>query len=186
MRTPAKKGKCETRVAKRRGGNPTLRTAVLIERLLVCLDGGGTVSGFCREPHTPNVRTIENWAAGDGELRADIARARTRGCDMMEQEYDDVSKTPEMVTVNNGKKKARVVHPDDVAHRKLRLHALENRLKWNRPDKYGAKTHVEQTVDVTVQLSDVERDVRIRELLDKATVPVVEVDVGEAKEASRV
>lgn len=164
-------------------GRPTLRSKALIDQLLECLENGGTVSGFCREPDTPAVRTVESWAESDSGLSAEIARARARGCDSMEQDYQDISNTPKLVEVKNGKKTAVVVHPDDVQHRKLQMHALEKRMSWNNPGKYGQKSQVDVTEKREApEMSKLERGIRVRQVLEKAGLRVVEVEIGEPKE----
>ena len=63
------------------------------------------------------------------------------------------------------------------------LHYLERRLAWSNPAVYGKNQRIEQRVEVehTVRMPDTERDVRIKQLLDKAAgkKPQLEIEVHE-------
>ena len=77
--------------------------------------------------------------------------------------------------------------PDDVQHRKLQLWMREKLLVWQNRARYGAKQQIEQRIEHTTRaLSDTERAIRIKQLLDKAAgkKPQLEVEVAVHEEPS--
>ena len=139
-------------------GRPTKRTKELEEDLLLWVADGRTVRAFCRE-HKVSSATIYNWVTADRGLSMRLARAREAGEAMIEGEIMSIADTPMDPS-----------DPDrDVAHRKLRIWARNQRLIWSNPGRYGTKHQIGGAVGLPpVQLSDTERATRIQQLLDKA------------------
>ena len=61
--------------------------------------------------------------------------------------------------------------------RRLLLHYLEKRLVWSNPAVFGQKQQIQQTVKHQVELSETERAIRIKELLDRAASRQLDVEV---------
>lgn len=90
---------------------------------------------------------------------------------MIEDEIQEIADTP-------------TEHRDDVQHRKLQCWARHQRLIWSNPGRYGTKHQIGGAVGLPpVQLSDVERATRIKQLLDKAGVPEVLLPADVVEEA---
>lgn len=140
-------------------------TSTVIDNALEWLANGGTVRQFCIKHEHSMTQVYERLRSPD--ISDKVARAREVG----EQAIID-----EMIEIADTASK----HEDDVAHRKLQLWMREKRLVWSSPDKYGQKKqHEHRHAHAHLhQLSDVEREIRIQQLLDKARVPRVEVEVN--------
>ena len=121
---------------------------------------GKTVQSFCRE-HDVSSATIYNWLAVDdgsrGTFSRDLAHARVCSEAAWIDQILAIADTPTELR-------------DDVAHRKLQVYAREKRLAWSNP-KYQTNSRVQigGSHDMPpVQMSDVDRVTRIRQLIDKA------------------
>ena len=154
------------------GGRPTKFTPDLFCSLLRALEAGGTLSAWCRERGVSR-RAVQNWARRDAELAAQIEQARSLGCEAIIEEMRFIADTP-------------TSHEQDVQHRKLQLWMREKLLTWHDPKRYGQKQQVQQTVKHEVVLSDTERAIRIKQLLDKAAgkKPQLEIEVAVHEEPS--
>ena len=138
----------------------------LFDDLLLWLEEGKTLSTFCVERKLAR-RTVYGWMKRDPNLAAWVAQARRIGEAAIEDEILAIADTPSD-------------HPDDVQHRKLMIYAREKRLVWSNPDRYSQRKQIDQRIEQRVVLTDIEREVRIKELLDKATVkPQIAVEVHE-------
>jgi hypothetical protein len=165
----ATKRNTKKKAAPKKMGRPTVRTPEIVEALLDHLEQGKHVPEFCRE-HGVSRRSISRWQAADPELSAQIARAREAGTEVLEEEYARVTSEPELVVnVGTEAEPKWVAVSDDVQHRKLKAHGLENRMKWNNVKRYGDKMQVGGAADLPpVQMSDAERVARARALIEQA------------------
>jgi hypothetical protein len=113
----------------------------------------------------------------DPNLAARVEQARQLGCIAIEDEMRDIADSRDKSD------------PDDVQHRKLQLWMREKLLVWHDRARYGAKQQINQKVEHTVVLSDTERQIRIKQLLDKAAGKrpqlAVEVHEDEPSDAER-
>ena len=154
-------------------GRPSKRTDKLDDELVAWIAEGKTIRAFCRE-HEVDSSTIYNWMTQDATLSLRVARAREAGAMMLEDEIQEIADTPSGLA-------------DDVQHRKLQIYAREKKLVWSNPGRYGSKVQLGGAVGLPpVQLSDVERATRIKQLLDKAdsngTVKRLHVEVEDNDE----
>jgi Bacteriophage Sf6, terminase small subunit-like len=140
----------------------------LFNELLLWLEEGKTLSRFCVERKLGR-RTIYDWMKRDPNLAARVTQARQLGCFAIEDEMRDIADSRDKSD------------PDDVQHRKLQLWMREKLLVWHDRARYGAKQQIDQRIEQRVVLTDIEREVRIKELLDKAAgnKPRIEVAVHE-------
>ena len=136
--------------------------------LLLHLEEGKTLSTFCVERQLGR-RTVYDWMKRDPNLAARVEQARRLGCLAIEDEMRDIADSRDKSD------------PDDVQHRRLQLWMREKLLVWHDRARYGAKQQIENRVTHRVELSDVEREVRIKQLLDKAAgkKPQLDVEVHE-------
>lgn len=142
----------------------TYREDVFVE-LLEWLEMGKTVATFCVEHELPR-RTLYGWMKREPDLAARVVQARQLGCLSIEDE---------MLEIADGRDE---MDSDDVQRRKLRLWMREKLLVWHDPSRYGAKQQIEQTITNNYRpLSNVERDIRIKQLLNVIRKPEVTVDV---------
>lgn len=125
--------------------------------LLDWLAGGGTVSSYCRQPQAPTLGQIRQAIAADPQLAADMRAARAEGADAIAEECERIADTPSD-------------HPDDVAHRRLRIETRRWLAKaWN-PSTYGDASRVTHAGDAAapVVVTDAERAARIAAILASA------------------
>lgn len=154
-KTPAKRGK----------GQPPKRTPDLDEELLEEIANGGTILQFAKRKGMSRT-TVYSWLK-DLVLLEQFARARELGALHHEDEILEIA--------DNGT-------DDDVQHRKLRIYAREQRLVWNNPRKYGKHSNVDVSDKREApEMTDLERATRVRQLLAKVGVKVVEVEIGEVQ-----
>jgi len=74
--------------------------------------------------------------------------------------------------------------PSDVNHRKLQVYVREKRLVWNNPARYGSKVQLGGAADLPpLEMSEIERTKRIKQLLAKAGHELTENPVLEVEEA---
>lgn len=163
-------------------GQPPKRSAKLDKELLEHVADGETIRTFAKMKRL-SPTTVYAWLQVDCGLLERLARAREIGALQIEDEILEIADTPKTVdVVNKNGKKVTLVHPDDVQHRKLQIHARELRLVWNNPAKYGKKTQVDvHDKREHPPMTDLERATRVRQLLEKAGAKVVEVTIGEAQ-----
>ena len=145
---------------KKKIGRPTKRTKKIEEELLLWVSEAKTIRSFCREKKIDSA-TIYSWLGQDALLSQRLAHARDVGALGREDEIQAIADMP-------------TEQRDDVQHRKLQIYAREKRLVWNNPGRYGSKVQLGGAVGLPpVQLSDVERATRIKQLLEKAGVQEV-------------
>tara|TARA_R110000824_G_scaffold17278_6_gene70388 strand:- start:3166 stop:3648 length:483 start_codon:yes stop_codon:yes gene_type:complete len=156
-------------MSKKKIGRPTKRTKKLDEELLLWVSEAKTIRSFCREKKIDSA-TIYSWLGQDALLSQRLAHARDVGALVLEDEIQAIADMP-------------TEHRDDVQHRKLQIYAREKRLVWNNPGRYGSKVQLGGAVGLPpIQLSDVERATRIKQLLEKAGVPQLEVTIEPTQE----
>jgi len=125
--------------------------------LLDWLRHGGTIASYARQPQAPTVGQIRQACAADPELEAEIRRARAEGADAMAEECRTIADEASD-------------HPDDVAHRRLRIETRRWLAKaWN-PSTYGDASRVTHAGDpaAPVVLDDAARAARIAAILASA------------------
>ncbi len=162
------------------------KTPLRVNNLLEFLCNGGTISGWCRTIDAVRLSSVYKWLDEDEELGRQVARARRVGCDVIEQEMIEIADNPTIIdAVSLAGKPIKIVHPDDVGDRKLKLWMREKRLAWNDGDRYGAKVQIDKTVTHKLrELLPEERTRRIAELQEKARVKGPQITVVETKELS--
>jgi hypothetical protein len=100
---------------------------------------------------------VYDWRAKDVEFAQRFARAREAGFDVMADELEQIAEQPSE-------------HPDDVAHRKLRVWTrLQLLARWS--PRYSERSTVQVGGDpagVPIQIDDAERVRRIESLLATA------------------
>lgn len=125
--------------------------------LLDWLRNGGTVSSYTRQPQAPTWGQIRQAIAADPQLAADMRAARAEGADAIAEECESIADTPSD-------------HPDDVAHRRLRIDTRRWLARsWN-PATYGDASRVTHAGDpaAPVVLDDAARAARIAAILAAA------------------
>ncbi len=134
----------------------------LFNDLLLHLEDGRTLSTFCVERKLGR-RTVYDWMKRDPNLAARVEQARRLGCLAIEDEMREIADSRDKSD------------PDDVQHRKLQLWMREKLLVWHDRARYGAKQQIEQRIEHTTRaLSDIERAVRVKQLLEKAGFEIVD------------
>jgi hypothetical protein len=125
--------------------------------LLDWLAGGGTVSSYCRQPQAPTMGQIRQAIAADPQLAADMRAARAEGADVVAEECERRADTPSD-------------HPDDVAHRRLRIDTRRWLAKAWAPATYGDASRVTHAGDAAapVVVTDAERAAKIAAILASA------------------
>ena len=136
----------------------------LFNDLLLHLEEGKTLSTFCVERQLGR-RTVYDWMKRDPDLAARVEQARRLGCLAIEDEMRDIADSRDKSD------------PDDVQHRKLQLWMREKLLVWHDRARYGAKQQLDQKVEHThkVEMTELERATRVRQILEKAGMKVVEI-----------
>lgn len=72
-------------------GRPTTYTTKMADAICEWLEGGRTLSQFCRHPNTPTRRTVGSWRKAHPEFQARFARARAMGHDAIAEETLDIA-----------------------------------------------------------------------------------------------
>jgi hypothetical protein len=136
---------------------PIYNPADFTEEICEWLAAGKTLASYCRQPNKPSVRLVYEWRASDVEFAARFARAREAGFDVMADDLEQIAEEPSE-------------HPDDVAHRKLRVWTrLQLLARWS--PRYSERSTVQVGGDpagVPIQIDDAERVRRIESLLATA------------------
>ncbi len=120
-------------------GKPTLRTPIVIERIVAGLSQGIPMTVVCKSDDMPDPNTVYDWLAKDEELSGAIARARILGFDVIAQDALTIADTTEMGIVETIKEDGKVEtrKEDMLGHRKLRVDTrLKLLAKWD-PKRYG-------------------------------------------------
>lgn len=155
---------------KNKVGRPRTITDEVLDDLFAWVAEGKTIRQFSiQKKHS--LRGIYNYFDRP-EIAAKLARARELGEQAIIDEMSDIADGRDLDD------------PDDIAHRKLRLWMREKRLVWMNPSKYAQRKQVEKTTTHKIQLSDTERELRIKQLLEKARKgPEIKVSIEkDAKE----
>ncbi len=131
--------KSKTKPAQKKNGRPSIRTAAIVDEILLRISEGEPLRAICRDESMPHWNTVYNWLESDPELSVRFARARERGEDAIAQECLDIADTPlegvETEVSDDGKTKEK--RGDMLGHRKLQIETrLKLLAKWN-PKKYG-------------------------------------------------
>ncbi len=124
------------------------------DEILQWLSSGKTLASYSRQPGKPSVYTIYDWRASDPDFAQGFARAREAGFDVMADELEQIAEEPSE-------------HPDDVAHRKLRIWTrLQLLARWS--PRYSERQTVQVGGDpggVPIQIGDAERARRVTALI---------------------
>lgn len=151
-------------------GRPTKRTPELDDKLLEWVSEARTIRAFCRE-HNVSPASVYSWVKMDPVLSERLARARECAAMLLEDEILEIADTPTDL-------------PSDVNHRKLQVYAREKRLVWNNPARYGSKVQLGGATDLPpLEMSEIERTKRIKQLLAKAGHELADKPVLEVEEA---
>jgi hypothetical protein len=143
--------------SERKIGRPTKRTPELVESLLRSIEEGKMLAEWCRVNDVHRA-TVHRWLCEDEGLSRQVARAREVGDSAREDLYEQIAFT---VTA----------HEDDVQHRRLMMHAIEQRLRWSNPARYGTKVALGGAADlppVNTTTSNAEVASRIETILAAA------------------
>lgn len=103
------------------------------------IQDGKPLREYCRQPGSPNWRTVYLWLEKDEDFAARFARARDAGADAIaEQALEILDEVPERIESEGGSRydSAYVAWQRNRAEYRLKLLA-----KWN-PKKYGDKLDV--------------------------------------------
>lgn len=136
---------------------PIYNPADFYDEIVEWLSSGKTLTSYSRQPGKPSVYVVYDWRAKDVEFAQRFARAREAGFDVMADELESIAEEPSE-------------HPDDVAHRKLRVWTrLQLLARWS--PRYSERSTVQVGGDpagVPIQIDDAERVRRIESLLATA------------------
>ena len=136
---------------------PIYNPADYYDEICEWLAAGKTLASYSRQPGKPSVYSVYDWRAKDVEFAQRFARAREAGFDVMADELEQIAEQPSE-------------HPDDVAHRKLRVWTrLQLLARWS--PRYSERSTVQVGGDpagVPIQIDDAERVKRIESLLATA------------------
>lgn len=126
--------------------------------LLDWIRHGGTVASYTRQTQAPTAGQIRQALAADPQLAADLRAARAEGADAIAEECAAIADTPSD-------------HPDDVAHRRLRIDTRRWLARAWSPATYGDASRVTHAGDPAAPLAvitDAERASRIAAILASA------------------
>ena len=128
--------------------------------LLAHIADGGTIASYARMPQAATASQVRRAMQADPQLAADFAEARKAGAEAIADDARDIADTPSD-------------HPDDVAHRRLRIDVRRWLAKaWN-PATYGDSSRVTHAGDAgaPIAITDAERAQRIAAILAAAQGP---------------
>ena len=125
--------------------------------LLDWIRHGGTVASYTRQPQAPTAGQVRQAIAADPLLAQELRVARAEGADAIAEECTTIADTPSD-------------HPDDVAHRRLRIETRRWLAKSWSPATYGDASRVTHAGDASapVVLDDASRAARIAAILAAA------------------
>lgn len=134
------------------------------------LASGKTLTAWSRQQGKPSVDVVYEWRANDVDFARRFARAREAGFDVMADELEVIAEQSSD-------------HPDDVAHRKLRIWTrLQLLSKWS--NKYSDVQRLQVGGDpagTPIQIDDAERTRRIESLLAVAAARRIASEAQDAK-----
>lgn len=134
------------------------------------LASGKTLTAWTRQQGKPSADVVYEWRANDVEFARRFARAREAGFDVMADELEVIAEQSSD-------------HPDDVAHRKLRIWTrLQLLSKWS--NRYSDVQRVQVGGDpagTPIQIDDAERTRRIESLLAVAAARRIASEAQDAK-----
>jgi hypothetical protein len=144
---------------------PTYDPNDYYDEIVEWLAAGKTLASYARQPGKPSVMRIYTWRSQDQDFAVRFARAREAGFDVMADELEAIAEEPSD-------------HPDDVAHRKLRVWTrLQLLARWS--PRYSERSTVQVGGDpagVPIQIDDAERARRVDSLLAVATARLAAQD----------
>ena len=117
----------------------TTYTEEIPDAIIEWISDGKPLREFCRQPSTPNWRTVYLWREAHPDFDTRFARARDMGADAIAERALEIADTPlEGVRREiGGRDGDKEVHEDMLGHRKLQVETrLKLLAKWN-PKKYG-------------------------------------------------
>lgn len=128
------------------------------ESLLAALRAGKSPHAVSLQPGMPSESTLYLAIAGDAEMVEAVRIARAAAADRMAAECLDIAD-------------AASDHPDDVAHRRLRIETRQKLARAWGPGTYGDTSRHVLAGDASapIMLSDAERAARIAAILASAT-----------------
>lgn len=134
-------------------GRPSKYTPELVAEICERLSNGEPLAAICREDHMPGYRTVYDWAEGNEDISASIARARDEGEEAIAFDVLKIIDEPPATVVT---KFGEAIDSGDVSNRRLRAeYRLKLLAKWN-PKKWGDRVDVttagekmEQTIHIT-------------------------------------
>jgi hypothetical protein len=105
------------------------------------LMSGRMLTGICRDPDMPHVRSVQNWLATDRDgFAARYRRAREIGCDMMADEMVDIADDRSgdwIVRHNNDGTTEAILDPERVSRTRVRIETRRWRVSKTLPRTYG-------------------------------------------------
>lgn len=129
-------------------GRPSTYSQELADAICERLAEGESLRAVCRDDGMPNISTVLRWVIRMDEFRAQYARARDIGLDVMADEMLNIADT----TVEGVRREesadgsVKEVREDMLGHRRLQVDARKWYLSKLAPKKYGERSEVELTV----------------------------------------
>lgn len=173
---PAKSKAAATKAARkvsppRKIGRPSEYSQEIADAICSQIANGKSLRKICEAESMPDVSTVIRWLADDqrAEFRAQYARAREAQADLLAEQILEIADDGTNDTQVDDNGLARVDH-DHIARSRLRVDSRKWLAAKLAPKKYGDKLAVGGAEDlgpvqVTKQMTDAERAVRLSRLL---------------------
>ena len=144
-------------------GRPSRFSQEIMDRIIVGISNGKTLTSLCEPDDMPGVRTGYDWLEADKELSAHFARARDAGHDVIAEEALRIADTPTRGIITKVTPDGtHIIEEDMLGHRRLQVETrLKLLAKWS-PKKYGDKIQADVTHDVGDPLAKLIRDIRAK------------------------
>lgn len=152
-------------------GRPTAYTDAIAASICMAIAEGMSLRKVCALEGMPDVSTVIRWLADEqrAEFRAQYARAREAQADLLAEQILEIADDGTNDTQVDDEGMVRVDH-DHIARSRLRVDSRKWLASKLAPKKYGDKLAVGGAddlgpVQVTKQMTDAERAVRLSRLL---------------------
>ena len=123
------------------------------EEILNRMREGQTPNQICRDPHMPDVKTIDGWRDKDSAFNHAYAQARSAMVDCWGSQIldiaDDSSKDIKIVETKNGP--VELVDHEVTKRSELRINTRKWLMSKMRPELYGDKLEVQNNVNLQTQ-----------------------------------
>jgi hypothetical protein len=130
-------------------GRPTRFTHEIMDRIIIGISNGKTLTFLCEPDDMPGIRTVYDWLESDKELSAHFARARDAGHDVIAEDCLRIADMTALDTTETEQGKE-IPNNEWIARSRLRVETrLKLLAKWN-PKKYGDKIETQHSGSVDV------------------------------------